>query len=149
MKRIIKCYAGVYKEDGRISYFFNRMPDDVSKISFTADESVFSILSEEQRNTLSHLLCEYIAQNNPFLTENARKPSALHIISPYDYYIEFDLEIDVKCKDIKTNVKHTYIKIESERMKDFLNALRQKKKEDLEELESKFLYFFGNEANLK
>lgn len=45
-------------------------------------------------------------------------------------------------------IHKTVVKVTSERMKSFLDLLRQKKQEDLDELKRKFLYFFGNESNL-
>jgi hypothetical protein len=45
-------------------------------------------------------------------------------------------------------IHKTVVKVTSERMKSFLDSLRQKKQEDLDELKRKFLYFFGNESNL-
>ena len=41
-----------------------------------------------------------------------------------------------------TNVK--VIKVTSAKAKVFLNELRERKKENLEELEKKFIYYFGN-----
>ena len=45
-------------------------------------------------------------------------------------------------------IHKTVVKVTNERMKSFLDLLRQKKQEDLDELKHKFLYFFGNESNL-
>ena len=45
-------------------------------------------------------------------------------------------------------IRNIVVKVTSERMKTFLDALRRKKQEDLSELDRKFLYFFGNESNL-
>lgn len=45
-------------------------------------------------------------------------------------------------------IHKTVVKVTSERMESFLDSLRQKKQEDLDELKRKFLYFFGNESNL-
>ena len=42
------------------------------------------------------------------------------------------------------------VKVTTENMKRFLDELRAKKKADLDELERKFLYYFGNpEQNIK
>lgn len=99
MKQTIKCYAAAYAENGRINYYFNRMPDDTDTLtdsaSFAKDKSVASFLSHEQTDELKGILCKFMSKKN--LCPGESKPRGTYYrIDMYNYYIKFDLTIETQ-----------------------------------------------------
>lgn len=102
MKTTINCYAAAYSNYGIIRYYFNRMPSDVNLItdiaSFSKDESIDGLLSDEQKSELRSILCSFMSQDNPYTVKESKVRGTCYRIGPYGYYIKFDLVIDTQIK---------------------------------------------------
>ena len=147
---IIHCYVAVSEEYGR-RYYFNRMPEGMTALPdtkhFFHDESVEQILSKEDKDTLTDILCHAIVQKTECIREIRNDyPFGLYELEKNSFYIKFDLKVGVECKVFETpSPKPKYIEVSSENVEKFLDELREKKRSDLEELERKFLYYFKGE----
>lgn len=154
---IIHCYVAVSEEYGR-RFHFNRMPDDLTLLPDTThffnDKSVEDYIPKEEKDRLKDVLCKAIGQKAEYIrgTHNDY-PFGLYELAKNGFYIKFDLQISVNCPE-PGETRHvsncTTVKVTTENMKKFLDELRAKKKADFDELERKFLYYFGNpEQNIE
>ncbi len=147
----LKCYVARVNGNENI-YKFCLMPDSgipsitiVKDNVFFTDKSVEDLLTFEQMTELKKYISTAVYEAQ---TGKGTHPY-LNMTRTYAWMeFEFMTKITVKGeKKENDNVKCTVVKVTNEKMKAFLDVLRQKKKDDLDELGRKFLYFFGDESN--
>lgn len=150
----LKCYVGHTWNDNN-PYSFCLMPDSgmptIEKAGYDIvrfmDKSVDNLLTLDQKTELKKAL-NTISYN----VKNKTQEEPLYAVVTSDYsWMEFEFVTAVSVPETPASaIRKTVIKVTTENMKKFLNELQAKKKADLDELERKFLYYFGNpEQNIK
>lgn len=144
----LRCYIG-YTYDDNNPYSFCLMPDsgkptiekyDSESVRFK-DKDIISLLTFEQITELKKL-----ANTLAYKVNNKEIKEPPYMVVTYNYYwMEFEFTTSVSVPEKNTVDGKTVIKVSRESMKKFLNDLREKKRTDLEELEKKFLFYFGGE----
>lgn len=150
----LKCYIGHSLNDDNTPYSFCLMPESgiptIEKINFERvqfmDESVDNLLTLDQQTELKKIL-----NTISYKVLNKTQEEPAHVCVTYNYcWMEFEFTVSITAPDISvpaddsSTVKVTTVKVTNENVKRFLDELRAKKKADLDELERKFIYYFGN-----
>lgn len=150
----LRCYVGHTWNDNN-PYSFCLMPDSgmptMEKAGYDIvrfmDKNVDNLLTLDQKTELKKAL-NTISYN----VKNKKQEEPPYAVVANDYsWMEFEFVTSVSVPEIPDPAAgKTMVKVTTENMKRFLDELRAKKKADLDELERKFLYYFGNpEQNIK
>lgn len=144
----LRCYVGHTWNDNN-PYSFCLMPDSgmptIEKagcdIVRFMDKSVDNLLTLDQQTELKKVL-NTISYN----VKNKKQEEPSYAVVTNDYsWMEFEFVTAVSIPETSAStVRKTVVKVTTENMKRFLDELQAKKKADLDELERKFLYYFGN-----
>ena len=142
----LRCYVGCTYNDNT-PYSFCLMPDsgsptiekyDSESVRFQ-DKDIESLLTFEQMTELKKL-----ANTLAYKVSNKEIEEPPYMVVRHNYYwMEFEFTTSVSVPEHTSLDGKTVIKISSENIKKFLDDLRKKKQTDLEELEKKFLFYFG------
>lgn len=151
MKKVIFCYIGTtFNELNCGNFYFCEMPQSGEPTviqsggnAYFDDKAIEDKIPYELRYELKTKLYQTIGlakSNSHDINWTTFK------LSDNYAWMRFDFIYEVCIPSIKSeeNQKVKVIKVSSDKAKAFLNELRAKKKENLDELERKFIYYFGN-----
>lgn len=145
----IKAYVGKYP---RQPYVFNELPISGKPSRFFNDKSVFSLITDDQREKLIDLLNHYHYITSPFRKDSVREPwffSAQRSWESSDddyYYMLFDIEVETSVtvhETAKDNESEEYIKVTKEDLARFLKQYKDNEKKNMEDFEKLCSDFFG------
>lgn len=144
----LRCYVGHTWNDNN-PYSFCLMPDSgmptIEKAGYDIvrfmDKDVDSLLTLDQKTELKKTL-NTISYN----VKNKKQEEPSYAVVTNDYgWMEFEFVTAVSVQETPDpTIRKTVVKVTNENMKRFLDELQAKKKADLDELERRFLYYFGN-----
>lgn len=145
----IKAYVGKYP---RAPYVFNELPASGKPSSYFGDNSVSSLITDDQREKLIDLLNHYQYITSPFRKGSVREPwffvSQRSWESSDDdyYYMLFDIEVETTVtvpETAKGDESEEYIKVTREDLARFLKQYKDKEKKNMEDFEKLCSDFFG------
>lgn len=150
----LRCYVGHTWNDNN-PYSFCLMPDSgmptIEKAGYDIvrfmDKKVDNLLTLDQKTELEKAL-NTISYN----VKNKTQEEPPYAVVASDYcWMEFEFVTAVSVPETPDPAAgKAVVKVTSENIKRFLNELQAKKKADLDELERKFLHYFGNpEQNIE
>ena len=151
MDKVISCYIGTTFNDVNYGKFcFCEMPTSGEPTLIMSGNNAYfkdKDISDKIPYELKYELKTRLYQTLSKVREDPSNTDWGVFRMSNDYaWMRFDFIYKVNIPPVKIGEepKVKVIKVTADKARAFLNELREKKKENLEELERKFIYYFGN-----